>query len=90
MTVLNATILLYFLEFLKYAEFLLGKIGLQITGMADTLLWTLLFTAIFNILHAILSMAPSYVIIKSASNAIVAMMGERPRILETIEESRSK
>jgi riboflavin transporter FmnP len=42
-------------EWLEYARFALNSVGIVVTSVFEVLMWTLLLTAIFNILHVPLS-----------------------------------
>lgn len=55
-TLANIVVLLFVAPgYLFYAQSLLGQAGINVVSTIDVLLWTLLFTAIFNVLHVPLS-----------------------------------
>lgn len=48
-----------FPQWLKFAQKLLNAAGIPVTGWTDTLLATIAFVAIFNVLHVLLATLPS-------------------------------
>jgi riboflavin transporter FmnP len=51
-----------------------ATLGIDIPGREAALTWTLIFTAIFNIIHVFLSTIPSYIVAKAASKAGIAKL----------------
>jgi predicted membrane protein len=46
-----------------------ATVGLDVPSPVAALIWTLIFTAAFNILHILLSIIPSYIVVKMISKA---------------------
>lgn len=67
----NFVILWYlFPDFLDFAAASLSSsLGLVLSSSVEKLLWALLFTAVFNIIHSFISFLPAYAIVKSISLA---------------------
>ena len=55
---------------------LTATLGLNISSPTAALLLTLLFTAIFNILHTFLSLLPSYMVVKTVAQVKIAGLGD--------------
>jgi riboflavin transporter FmnP len=51
-----------------------ATLGIDIPGREAALMWTLAFTAIFNIIHVFLSTIPSYTVAKAVSKAKIAKL----------------
>ena len=75
-SLLNFVVLWYlFPFFLNIASASIkSTLGLNISSPVTALMWTLLFTATFNILHIPLSIIPSYIVVKAASKAGIAKL----------------
>ena len=53
-------------EWLDYAGYILGLVGVVTTSAFETLLWALLLTGVFNMLHVTLSSFAAVTILKGA------------------------
>lgn len=73
-SLLNFIILWYLFPFFLdvAAGSLISTLGINLTSQASTLLLTLFFTAIFNIIHTFLSFIPSYMVVKAVANTKLA------------------
>jgi riboflavin transporter FmnP len=70
-TLANIVVLLFVAPgYLFYAQGLLQNVGINVVSPLDVLLWTLLFTAIFNILHVPLS---SFIAIIAVKGTIIRL-----------------
>ncbi len=76
MSLLNFVVLWYlFPFFLDIASASMkATVGLNVPGREAALMWTLIFTAAFNIIHVFLSTIPSYIVVKAASKAKIAKL----------------
>lgn len=63
-------------EWVSYAQYTLGLVGVNVISTVDVIVWTLLFTAIFNVLHVPIS---SFV-------AVIAVKGTIIRLPSLTEE----
>ena len=68
-SLLNFVILWYLFPFFLdiASESLKSALGLDIPSSIAALLWSLLFTAIFNVMHTFLSVIPSYAVIRAVA-----------------------
>ena len=70
-SLLNFVLLWYLFPF--FLDIAMGSLtsalGLTIPSKTAALLLTLLFTAVFNIIHTFLSIIPSYIVVKAVANA---------------------
>jgi len=57
-------------NYLLYAEVMLRAIGISVNSPLDVLIWTLIFTGIFNAIHVPLSSITSLIILKAALRKI--------------------
>lgn len=66
-TLLNIVVLVYLMpSFLDFATGCLSAtLGLNPSSEVSALFWTLVFTALFNVIHFFISLIPSYAIVKS-------------------------
>ncbi|MEM2104832.1 MAG: hypothetical protein QXZ51_06525 [Candidatus Bathyarchaeia archaeon] len=66
--VLNIVVLIFVApEFLKFSEYSLRTVGINVTSTGDVLLWTLALNGIFNALHVILSSTIAMVLFKATA-----------------------
>ncbi|MCS7096836.1 MAG: hypothetical protein RMK50_07250, partial [Nitrososphaerota archaeon] len=66
--VLNAVVLLFVApEFLKFSEYSLKAVGINVASTTDVLLWTLALNGIFNTLHVILSSTIAIAVFRAAA-----------------------
>jgi len=61
---------LLFPEYLEFAETLLRAGGIDCRSPLEALLWTSVLTALFNALHVLLDLVPSYALLRSLSRIL--------------------
>lgn len=71
MSVFNYAVFVYIAPFwLDFATGLIAALGLPTTSVSQTILWTLLLTGLYNLLHTALSMIPSLFISKASIDRV--------------------
>lgn len=70
-SVANIAVLLFVApEFLRFSEYSLRAVGINVASTNDALLWTLAFNGIFNALHVILSCIIAMVLFRAAATRL--------------------
>jgi riboflavin transporter FmnP len=76
MSVFNYFVLLYIAPY--YVDFiapLLATIGLPAETTLDVVIWSLLFTAVYNVIHSAVSVFPAYILTKASLERIPGIIG---------------
>ncbi|KYH38903.1 MAG: hypothetical protein AYL28_002110 [Candidatus Bathyarchaeota archaeon B23] len=77
MSLLNFVILtLVAPHYLEFATPLLASLGLPVGTRLGALLWIIILTAIYNLLHTLLAVLPAYVIAEAALRRVPGLLGE--------------
>ena len=67
-SVMNVIVLLLIApDFLKLAGSMLRFVGLAVSSTSEILVWTILFTGVFNALHVLISAVPALAVIRGAA-----------------------
>lgn len=76
MSVFNYLLLLYIAPY--YVDFiapLLGSIGLPAETTLDVVIWSLLLTAVYNVIHSAISVFPAYLLMKASLDRVPGIIG---------------
>jgi len=76
MSVFNYILLLYIAPY--YVDFiapLLGAIGLPAETTMDVVIWSLLLTAVYNVIHSAVSVFPAYILTKASLERVPGIIG---------------
>lgn len=66
--IINTIVLLFVApEFLKFSEYCLKAVGVNVSSTADVLLWTVALNGVFNALHVVLSSVIAVVLFRAAT-----------------------
>jgi riboflavin transporter FmnP len=77
MSLFNYAVLLFIAPFyLDYAAGLVAALGLPTTTTFQTVLWVLILTGLYNLLHTILSMVPSVFISEASVQRVPNLIGD--------------
>jgi len=76
MSIFNYAVFMYIAPFyLDYAAGLIAAIGLPVATKTQVLLWTLILTGIYNLLHTLLSTLPSLFIAEASIDRVPSLAG---------------
>ena len=76
MSVFNYLVLLYIKP--NYVDFIapiLASIGLPAETTLDVVLWSLLLTAVYNLIHSAISVFPAYLLTKASLERVPGIIG---------------
>ena len=76
MSFFNYVVLLYIAPY--YVDFIgpfLGAMGLPSSSTLDVVIWSLVLTAIYNVIHTAVSIFPAYLLTRASIERIPAVMG---------------
>ena len=76
MSVFNYLVLLYIApHYMDFIALTLSSIGLPAETTLDVVFWSLLLTAVYNLVHSAISMFPSYLLTKASFERIPGIIG---------------
>ena len=76
MSVFNYVVLIFIAPYyLDFVAPLLGAVGLPSGTSFDVLLWTLILTAVYNLIHTFVSMLPAYLLARVSFDRIPGLVG---------------
>ena len=76
MSVFNYLVLLYIAPY--YVDFItpiLASIGLPAETTLDVVVWSLLLTAVYNVIHSAISVFPAYLLTKASLERVPGIIG---------------
>jgi riboflavin transporter FmnP len=76
MSVFNYLVLLYIAPY--YVDFIapiLASIGLPAETTMDVVIWSLLLTAVYNVVHSAISVFPAYLLTKASLERVPGIIG---------------